>query len=154
MVRAFQPILLALFILLIAIPAYALKPVHTATLSNTAVEGYDTVAYFTKSALVMGSDDYKTQYKGAVWKFSSADHLALFKADPDMYTPQYGGYCAYAVAQNTTASGDPKQWSIVDGKLYLNYNADIKKRWAQDIPGYIARADKNWPLLLTAGRTH
>lgn len=143
-----KSLLASLALVLIAIPAFAASPIYTEVFSSTAVSGYDTVAYFTEGAPVKGSDDFKTKYKGATWKFSSTENLEKFKENPEKYAPQYGGYCAYAVAQGTTASGDPKQWKIVDGKLYLNYNAEIKARWEKDIPGYIKEANKNWPGLI------
>ena len=82
------------------------------------------------------------------WLFSSAENLAAFEADPDAYAPQYGGYCAWAVSQDYTARGNPKNWTIVDNKLYLNYSNKIQARWEKDIPGFIALADGNWPSVL------
>ena len=82
------------------------------------------------------------------WRFANAKNLEAFKAKPDAYAPQYGGYCAWAVSQGYTAKGDPKAWSIVGGKLYLNYNADVKKTWETDAPGNIVKADGNWPKVL------
>ncbi|MEP0744805.1 MAG: YHS domain-containing (seleno)protein, partial [Anderseniella sp.] len=60
----------------------------------------------------------------------------------------YGGYCAWAVSQGYTASTDPDAWSIVDGKLYLNYSKSVQKNWEKDVPGHITSADKNWPTVL------
>jgi hypothetical protein len=74
--------------------------------------------------------------------------LAKFKADPEKYAPKYGGYCAWAVAQGYTAEIDPEAWKIVGGKLYLNYSKDVQKKWEQDIPGNIEKADQNWPGVL------
>lgn len=141
-----------LLIMFFTMPAFAEKPIYTGTFSKTALSGYDTVAYFTAGEPVKGLDSFKTQYKGAAWKFSSAENLTKFQENPEQFAPQYGGYCAYAVSQNTTASSDPNQWSIVDEKLYLNYNAKIKKRWEENIAGYIAEADKNWPGLISSGK--
>ena len=84
----------------------------------------------------------------ATWRFSSAANLAAFEADPEAYAPQYGGYCAWAVSQGYTASTDPTAWRIVDGKLYLNYSQGVQRRWEQDIPGNIVKADTNWPKVL------
>lgn len=128
--------------------AFAETPVYTARFSNTAVEGYDAVAYFAEGKPVKGDKVFSTEYNGAEWRFASADNLAVFKAEPEKYAPQYGGYCAWAVSQNYTARGNPQNWRIVDGKLYLNYNDEIQKRWEADIPGLIAAADKNWPGVL------
>jgi hypothetical protein len=74
--------------------------------------------------------------------------LNAFKANPSAFAPQYGGYCAWAVSQNYTASGDPNFWKIVNGKLYLNYDKSVQATWEKDIPGYIAKADRNWPGVL------
>ena len=117
-------------------------------LSSMAVDGYDPVAYFTDGRPVEGSDAFETEYKGATWRFASAEHRDAFIADPAKYAPQYGGYCAWAVSQGYTAKGDPQHWRIVDGRLYLNYNADVQKKWAADIPGHISAADGNWPKVL------
>lgn len=141
-------IVLALTLALVAIPAHAVEPIYTGALSSTAVDGYDVVAYFDQGEPVEGSEEYTTTWKGAEWRFASAGHLAAFEANPDRYAPRYGGYCAWAVAHDYTASGDPHAWSIVDGRLYLNYNADIRRKWAADKQALIERADRNWPDIL------
>ncbi|MEQ1929292.1 MAG: YHS domain-containing (seleno)protein [Parvularculaceae bacterium] len=129
--------------------AYAAKPeTYTAILSNVGAGGYDVVAYFSDGAPVKGDAALKTDYKGAEWRFSSAANLEKFKADPDAYAPQYGGYCAWAVAQDYTAPGNPKNWAVVDGKLYLNYNDKVQADWLKDVPGFIASANANWPDVL------
>ncbi len=134
--------------LLSLVPANAADPVYTGRFSDVAVDGYDAVAYFTEGAPVKGSSEYEYDYMGATWRFSSAENLEAFKADPTAYAPQYGGYCAWAVSQNYTARGNPKNWRIVDGKLYLNYNDEIQQRWEQDVSGFIALGDANWPGVL------
>ena len=78
---------------------------------------------------------------------SSAANRDRFAADPEKYAPQYGGYCAWAVAQGYTAKIDPEAWRIVDGKLYLNYSKDVQTQWSEDIPGNITKGDANWPKL-------
>ncbi len=130
-------------------PAAAEKPsVYTGFASSIAVGGYDPVAYFKGGTPVKGDDAFEFDYKGATWRFASAENLAAFKAAPDRYAPQYGGYCAWAAAQGYTAKGDPRNWKIVNGKLYLNFNDDIQKKWEKDIPGFIAKGDRNWPGIL------
>lgn len=123
-------------------------PIYTGTFSNTAVGGFDPVAYFTDGKPVEGKKEFSTKWMGADWRFASAENLAKFQAAPEKYAPQYGGYCAWAVSQGYTASGDPKYWAVVDGKLYLNYDAKVQKTWDADRPGFIARADGNWPKVL------
>lgn len=118
------------------------------TWGGVAIEGYDTVAYFTQSAPVKGSKRFSYNWQGASWRFANQEHLDLFKAEPEKYAPRFGGYCAWAVAQNSTAGIDPQAWKIVDGKLYLNYSLKIQGKWEQDIPGNIAKAEENWPTVL------
>jgi YHS domain-containing protein len=130
-------------------PASARSPeVYTGILSSTAVGGYDPVAYFRDGKPVEGKKEFTHSWKGVTWRFANAKNLDDFKAKPEAYAPQYGGYCAWAVSQGYTAKGDPNAWSIVDGKLYLNYNADVRKTWAQDASGNIVKADQNWPKVL------
>ena len=116
--------------------------------NDGAIRGYDPVAYFTVGEPIMGSDQFSTQWQGATYKFASAANLELFKAEPTAYAPQYGGYCAYAVAKGATAGTVPEAWSIVDGKLYLNYSLNVQQRWRKDVPGHIRAADGNWPAVL------
>lgn len=122
--------------------------VYTGTFSSLAVGGYDAVAYFKAGRPTQGVAQFETAYKGATWRFASKENLDAFKANPGAYAPQYGGYCAWAVSQGYTASGDPNYWKIVDGKLYLNYDRSVQTKWEKDIPGFIAKADKNWPGVL------
>lgn len=145
-----KPLAAVILALAVFAPAAALAkdPVYTGRFSNLAVDGYDPVAYFTKGAPVKGDKEFTTDYNGAEWRFASADNLAAFKAAPEKYAPQYGGYCAWAVSQNYTARGNPENFTVVDGKLYLNYNDEIQARWEEDIPGFVAKADQNWPDVL------
>ena len=136
-------------VLALAPAAHAEKaPVYTGLFNNLAVEGYDPVAYFTEGRPVKGDRDFTTQYNGAQFRFASQANLDLFLSDPEAYAPAYGGYCAWAVSEGYTAKGDPNVWNIVDGVLYLNYNAQIQDRWSTDIPGHIERANANYPGLV------
>ncbi|CAM2930411.1 YHS domain-containing (seleno)protein [Moritella viscosa] len=140
--------LLVISSLIFSFNSFAKDPIYTGYFSSKAVSGYDTVAYFTQSKAVKGLKKFTYEYKGEDWYFSNSQHLALFKQEPTKYAPQYGGYCAYAVANNGTASTDPTQWTIVNGKLYLNYNADIRQQWLKDKLNFIVKADQNWPHVL------
>lgn len=128
--------------------ALAVDPIFTPFLNNLAIRGYDPVAYFTQNQAVEGLEAYEFEWMGATWRFANAEHKNLFVNDPEAYAPQYGGYCAYAVASNSTASIEPEQFSIVDGKLYLNYNKSVQQKWLKDQARFIEEADKNWPALL------
>jgi len=129
--------------------AYAAKSlIYTGRFNNKAVGGYDPVAYFTEGKPVKGTKQHSLNYQGAQWFFANQANLDLFEADPDKYAPQYGGYCAYAVGIGQTAKGNPKNWDIVDGKLYLNYNGKFQKIWKNDQASYIERGDANWPNVI------
>ncbi|MFQ3594665.1 MAG: YHS domain-containing (seleno)protein [Sphingomonadaceae bacterium] len=131
------------------LPALAGKAeTHTGLFGNVAVSGHDPVAYFREGRPVRGSRTFTARYKGAEYRFASAANRDAFIADPARYAPQYGGYCAWAVSQGYTASADPTVWRIVDGKLYLNYNAEVGREWEKDIPGHIRKANANWPKVL------
>lgn len=131
-----------------AYPASAAAPeVYTPAFSKLALEGYDPVSYFA-GAPAKGSATLSTIFNGVQYRFASAQNLARFQASPNAFLPQYGGYCAWAVAGGYTAKGDPLAWKIVNGKLYLNYDATVQKRWLADIPGNIAKGDHNWPQVL------
>jgi len=123
-------------------------PVYTGLFSRLAVGGYDPVAYFTEGKPVKGDARFETSFQGVQWRFASAENRDRFVAAPQRYAPQYGGYCAWAVSEGKTASGDPMFWKIVDQKLYLNYDADVQKKWEKDVPGHIRKADQNWPAVL------
>ncbi len=87
-------------------------------------------------------------FNNANWRFSSEQNLEAFKADPQRYAPQYGGYCAYAVSQNYTASIEPDQFAVFNHKLYLNYDQKTREKWLPNREAYINDADRNWPEIL------
>jgi YHS domain-containing protein len=132
----------------IATPVFAAKPPVFVGKNGYAINGYDPVAYFTSGMPIEGSPDHSTMHNGATFLFASADNKAMFDAKPERYAPQFGGYCAYAVSKGATAKTEPDAWTIVDDKLYLNFNTAVRAIWKQDIPGNIARANKNWPDVL------
>jgi hypothetical protein len=117
------------------------------TKNNIAVNGYDVVAYFTDSNAVKGNEEHTVNWKDANWLFATAEHASLFKASPEKYAPQYGGYCAFGCSRGYKAKTDPDAWTIVNGKLYLNYNSAVKNTWSRDIENYIKKADAAWLLI-------
>jgi YHS domain-containing protein len=114
---------------------------------GVALRGYDAVAYFSDKKPVKGLTEHKAEYKGSTFHFASKQNRDAFVADPAKFAPQYGGYCAFGAAGGYKAATDPAAFTIVDGKLYLNFNRDIQKQWSADIPGFVVKADKNWPTV-------
>jgi YHS domain-containing protein len=114
-------------------------------------DGYDVVSYFGNSAKE-GNDKYIANYDGIKFKFSSQKNLDTFNANPVKYVPQYGGYCAYALAvKNKKVTINPETFEIRDGKLYLFYNSwgnNTLESWLEESPDILkAKADKNWKKL-------
>jgi len=111
-------------------------------------EGYDVVAYFGNEAL-KGNDQFTTEFKGAKYKFVSSENLKTFLENPKMYVPQYGGYCAYAVAVKGEKIGvNPNSFQIIDDKLYLFYDSwgvDTLEKWNEEgVEKLRKQADSNW----------
>jgi YHS domain-containing protein len=116
--------------------------------AGLGAKGHDIVSYFVDGKPVPGKDAFVAEYAGLKWQFASAEHRDLFKAEPEKYLPQYGGFCAWGVANGKLFDVDPLNgWRVVDGKLYLNFNGDIQKMFDADTAGFISRADANWPAL-------
>lgn len=133
--------------LLFAQIAWGASEFNKTLLGGLAIKGYDPVAYFEGSGPIKGNKSFAHTWKGARWLFASEEHRARFAAEPEKFAPQYGGYCAWAVAQGYTADIDPTAWRVVEGRLYLNYDANVQEKWLKDVPGHIRKADENWPKL-------
>ena len=141
--------ILFIFSLVFSAVVFAGDPIYTGTFNNKAAGGFDVVSYFQgEGNPVKGSKEFKTEWKGAQWFFSSKENLDTFKKEPEKYAPQYGGYCAWAAAQGNLAKGDPKVYHIENGKLYLNYNKSIKKKWFPERASFIEKADEVFPTLI------
>lgn len=110
-----------------------------------AIKGYDPVAFFKESKPVKGSDKFQYKWKEATWFFSSNENLEAFKTDPEKYAPQYGGYCAYGTSQGHKAPTQTDTWTVLNDKLYFNYNDKVKELWAKDQANLIKTADEKWP---------
>ena len=146
MINQVRKLGLSMVLVLLTTLAYAQKS-EIFSQNDKAIKGYDPVAYFTESKPVMGKEEFKIPVAGANWYFSSQKNLDLFKANPYKYMPQYGGYCAFGLAGGYKAPISPDAWTIVDDKLYLNYNKKIQAEWTEDRTEMIKKADKIWPTV-------
>lgn len=111
---------------------------------GVAIEGHDPVAYFTVSKAVKGSKQLQVKFEDATYYFATAENKQLFEENPRKYIPQYGGYCAYGMSNGYKAPIQPEAFTIVDGKLYLNYNTEVRTEWQKERAERITRADENW----------
>ncbi len=111
------------------------------------LRGYDPVAYFTIGAPTPGNSAFTAKHNGITFHFASAANRATFQADPSKYAPQFGGFCAMGVVLEKKLDGDPDAWYVADGKLYLNVNKDVQKKWLQDVSGNNKKAEQIWPSI-------
>ena len=110
-----------------------------------AIDGYDAVSYHLAGEPMQGDAEFSTSWDGVEWHFASAQNKALFEQNPSRYTPEYGGYCAFAVLKSLTADVDPQVWHIHNNKLYLFASQDPKDKWVSEIPqGSLETSDQNW----------
>lgn len=137
--------------------ALASPPVRAGSVNETggvAIKGHDPVAYFTQGGPVDGSPEFTVAHDGAVFEFASAANRDLFAADPARYAPRYGGFCAFGASRGYKADIDPRAFTVVDGRLYLNYNLEVRAEWSKDVPGHVAKADANWPAVQRTTEVH
>ena len=142
--------IIVLVLLLWGFPAL---PQTTKTLLNldksgVAIQGYDPVAFFTQNKPVKGSVQFQSSYKGATYYFASADDKAAFDAAPAKYEPQFGGFCGYGVSIDRLVPIKVEAFQIVNGRLLLQYDLDVKDKFNKDQAGNLQKADQNWPGLV------
>ena len=118
------------------------------TRDGAAVQGYDTVAYFADNKAVRGSPRFWSEHDGAKYFFTTAEHKALFDANPAKYAPAYGGYCGYAASIDRLSPISPEWFQITDGKLILQHNKKAYDKFNADLKGNVIKADENWPGLV------
>jgi YHS domain-containing protein len=125
--------------------AVVAKPTYTGIFGSVAAGGYDVTSYFVGKGIPQKGDKaFPVTYNGATYHFASKANADKFKASPAKFAPQYGGYCAWAMAGGSKAPGDPQYYRVVGGKLYLNYNKGVQDKWNKDVPGFIAQANGEW----------
>ena len=115
------------------------------THSTPGLNGYDPVAYHTEGKPVKGSGFHVADYEGVTYLFANKKNRKMFEADPQKFLPAYGGFCAYGVSLGKKFASDPEVWRIENGKLFLNLDNKIQKKWEKDLSGHIQNADANWP---------
>lgn len=137
---------LAMFALLGIGHAHAFDPVSTRFFGG-AIGGYDATAYFMKDKPVRGDGAHVVVWRGAKWRFADPVSAARFKASPEAYAPQFGGYCTNAMSMGKVVDGDPEIWRIHDGKLYLFYAKSGRDLFDVDPAAMIGKASRNWARL-------
>lgn len=128
-------------------PSGSLKPVNAVNAEpeqRLMLKGADVVAYFTQGRHVQGSPQFRSSFEGVDFRFSSAEHKALFDQNPRQYLPQYGGYCANGIVYGIPWGGDADAWKMIDGKLYIFGGRASQQAFELDVRGNIALADRYW----------
>lgn len=121
---------------------------------GVAIHGYDPIAYFAEMKPVKGLAEFHAEHQGSTFYFSSGANRDTFAANPDKFAPQYGGYCAFGMAKGYKATIDPAAFTVAGDKLYLNYSDTVRSQWVSDIPGYIRKANANWPDVKKLTKVH
>ncbi|NHQ87541.1 YHS domain-containing protein [Iodobacter sp. HSC-16F04] len=114
---------------------------------GVGLQGFDPVAYFTVKAPTLGNAAYTASHNGITYHFASKGNRDKFTANPAHYAPRFGGFCAMGVALDKKLDGDPQAWKVVDGKLYLNVNKEVQKKWLEDVAGNLKKANMEWPAI-------
>ena len=128
-------------------PSSALRPVNAVADGDALrvmLKGHDVVAYFTQNRHMVGSAQHRSDYEGVTFRFASAEHKALFDANPQKYLPQFGGYCANGIAYAIPWGGDADTWKIIDGKLYIFGGQGSKDAFMVDPAANRALAERYW----------
>ena len=136
--------ILILFVSLLSATTFAQTAKHSNVKDKLAIQGYVAVAYFESSKAIEGKKEITSEYKGAVYQFSSESNKVLFLKNPDYYLPQFGGFCAYGMSEGYEAPVKPEAFTIVENKLYLNYNLKVKEMWSKEQAVRIQKAAVNW----------
>ena len=138
---------LALILSLLSTIGFAGGKINTSQFSGLAIHGYDPVAYFEQGKAVPGNRGLTYTWQGTIFAFASESNRDLFSHSPQKFIPQFGGYCAYAAANDAISDADPTAWQIVEGKLYLNYDNRVQRTWAGELKKNLKLANDNWPRL-------
>ena len=144
LLKTFNNILMSIPFTILLLTGFGNIAVGKSNMSNIAINGYDTVAYFKAGKAIKGIESFTFQWHDMNWFFLTKENRDLFASTPEKYAPQYDGYCAWALTEARLAQTDPEVWKIVNGKLYLNCSQSAYEKWSKDIPGNIKKADINW----------
>jgi YHS domain-containing protein len=143
-----KKLLVALIVVAAVSTIAAAKDLQNLDSNGVGIQGYDPVAFFTDNRPVKGNPQFQSDYHGAKYYFTSAEHKAAFDEKPAKYEPQFGGYCAYGASRSHKAPVKIEAWQIVDGRLLMQYDLDVKNDFNKDQQGNLHKADQNWPGLV------
>lgn len=140
-----KKIILCLLIAFAGISNSIAQQAEIFSINGKAIRGYDPVAFFTLGKAEKGLEEIAYNWNNTTWLFSTKENREAFKTNPEKYSPQYGGYCAYGTSDGHKAPTETDTWTIVNGKLYFNYNQKVKSLWTKNQEALIIKADGIWP---------
>lgn len=146
-INKLKKIILQTLFLFFTVSAIQAQKAEIFSTEGKAIHGYDVVAFFEDSGAVQGSEHFAYEWKGVTWLFSTQANKDAFIANPSKYEPQYGGYCAYGTSNGYKAPTEINTWTLLNGKLYFNYNTKVKEAWDKNQSAYIQKADANWIVI-------
>jgi hypothetical protein len=112
-----------------------------------AIKGYDPVAYFVDGRPIRGLPEIEYEWDERRYRFSSAQHRDLFRADPVRYAPQFANFCAMSLAHGELVEADPESWLINADKLYIFGKREGPELFRQNLARNIVEANQNRPLI-------
>ncbi|OYU54173.1 MAG: YHS domain protein [Chitinophagaceae bacterium BSSC1] len=138
-----------LLVMLLAVKFIYAQKSEIYTKDGKALQGYDVVSFHLKHMPVIGDSSISFKWKEANWYFENETNLKLFKENPEKYAPQFGGYCAYGCSDGNGHKAPTKieTWTIVNDKLYFNYNLKVQEIWNKNQASNIEKAVKNWAII-------
>lgn len=139
-----KKLILILFVAFLSATSFSQTSKHINVNDKLAIQGNDAVAYFESAKAIEGKKEITSEYKGVIYQFSSESNKVLFLKNPEYYLPQFGGFCAYGMSEGYEAPVKPEAFTIVDNKLYLNYNLKVKEMWSKEQSARIEKAVVNW----------
>lgn len=107
-------------------------PPGLALAENWALDGYDPVAYVAAGKAVAGRAEFSTEWHGQTWHFASEQNRAAFEANPRAYAPGFRGLCVVSLAQGRSQRGDPREFVLIAGRVYLTRSAEARKEFLAD----------------------
>ena len=132
-------------------PVLAASVVTTAIVSNpltgVALEGNDPVSYFTEKEPLAGTLDLAYDWGGVTWYFANQANMDVFKANPEIYAPQFGGYCAMGVARGFLSDGNPRVYAMIGQRLYLFYSTANRDAFLMSPKKAMTDAVEQWTAL-------
>jgi YHS domain-containing protein len=136
--------IIILYVAFLSATTFAQTAKHINLKNGIAIQGYDPVAYFESTKAIEGKKEITAKFNDATYQFASENNKDLFLKNPTHYEPQFGGFCAFGMSEGYEAPIKPEAFTVVEDKLYLNYNLKVREDWSKNKEARIVKATINW----------